>query len=105
MTSVKRFAYLCDKLLEVYGNDLYPGKGKLARLAAVMTPEGKVFIKATDEGIHVSSPNRPAEWTIYNWLRASDMVCIWNGPGADKVAVQIEKKLALDLLADIPPAL
>lgn len=101
MTTQSRFLYLCRKLLELHGNNLYPQSGsKKARLAAVQTPDGKVYVKESDLTFHVSSPGYDDMWSIYHRTCETDAV-IWNRGAAAEVVPYLEEKLALDLLADI----
>jgi len=101
MIDQARFDYLCRKLLLHFGNDLYPESRLDARLAAFVTPDGKVFVKRTEAGLHVSSPDYDLGWCIYHILTLSDEVARWDQDEANKAAPFLEQKLALDLLADV----
>ncbi len=101
------FERLVRRLLKRDGNDLYPSRDEhYARLVGVMTPEGKVYIKETVAGLHVSTPNYGRDknrrlWSVYHWERDSGRVLSWDPDEARKVMPYLERRLVLDLLAEL----
>jgi hypothetical protein len=106
MIDQARFDRLCRKLLLHFGNDLYPEgvyptSRIYARLATFNTPDGKVFVKITEAGLHVSSPDYNLGRCIYHILTLSNEVARWDQDEANKAVPFLEQKLALHLLADV----
>jgi len=97
-----RFVYLCTKLLELYGNDLYTSsRNNSPRLASLRTPVGIVFVKTNENGFYVSCPSMLANRPIYHRLAENGFVTEFHSGRADRLSPFLEKKLVLDLLAGI----
>ena len=98
MTDQARFDYLCHRLLNLNGNNLTGRPG--VWLTSLKTSEGTVYIKQTPKGMHVSTPNYLNGWTIYE-RKTPGTIVHWFPDRAAEIVPLLEKKLALDLLADI----
>ena len=100
----KQFDELCRTLIKRDGVDLYPSmEERRSRITSVVTPNGKVFIKQTPEGLHVSTPGYKGIWTIYQQpCNPEDTSrCIWRPAEAIKILPFIKRRLILDLLSTI----
>jgi hypothetical protein len=101
------FLVLCRKALAVSGVGTYAGDDAWLRTHVwIRTPEGEVLIEEIGTGWRVIGPGQAVRFEyIRPVVRDSGTtpghIRYWNGPKILELIPLIEKKLVLDLLADV----